>query len=224
MKTAHLKTAVSRNRRQSQERILESALREFSAKGFAGARVDTIARRARINKRMLYHYFGNKEGLFREVLRRKIAERAESLASAPGDPLDSLSQWFRLACRDHAWVRLLEWEALQWGDRRVIDEEHRRSNALRAIERLRGWQAKRLFSPELDPGQLLLSMIALTSYPLAFPQVARLITGLSVSDPSFRQQREVFLRQFVEVFQARPSTSAPDDPSASSSNPPSAPQ
>ena len=60
----------------SPQRILEAALQEFAAKGFAGARVDVIARRARINKRMLYHYFGDKEGLFREVLRRKIADRS----------------------------------------------------------------------------------------------------------------------------------------------------
>ena len=68
----------SRNPEQTQQRILEAALEEFSGKGFAGARVDVIARRARINKRMLYHYFGDKEGLFREVLRRKIAQRART--------------------------------------------------------------------------------------------------------------------------------------------------
>src|ERR1041385_6989385 len=102
------KTA-SRNPQQSQERILEAALKEFAAKGFAGARVDVIARRARINKRMLYHYFGDKEELFRAVLRRKIAERAAWLASAPEDPCERLPSWFNLACRDREWVRLLEW-------------------------------------------------------------------------------------------------------------------
>src|SRR6266700_1747598 len=66
---------ATRNPERSRERILVAAFKEFAAKGFAGARVDTIARRASINKRMLYHYFGDKKGLFREVLRRKIAER-----------------------------------------------------------------------------------------------------------------------------------------------------
>ena len=74
--------AGGRNPQQTQQRILEAALQEFAAKGFAGARVDVIARRARINKRMLYHYFGDKEGLFREVLRRKIADRSAWLAGA----------------------------------------------------------------------------------------------------------------------------------------------
>jgi AcrR family transcriptional regulator len=50
---------VSRDPGRTRRRILAAALAEFSAKGFAGARVDAIARRAKGNKRMLYHYFGN---------------------------------------------------------------------------------------------------------------------------------------------------------------------
>jgi AcrR family transcriptional regulator len=197
------KTKVSRNPHQSQERILEAALKEFAAKGFAGARVDVIARRARINKRMLYHYFGDKEGLFREVLRRKIAERSAWLASAPEEPTERLPFWFQLACRDREWVQLLEWEALQWDDEKVIDEERRMESVAKAVERVREQQAKGLLDPELDPGQLLLSMMALTAYPLAFPQLARFATGLCVSDPEFQKQREQFLRQFSAAFQPK---------------------
>jgi TetR/AcrR family transcriptional regulator len=61
----------SRQRRQpavTRRRILHAATVEFSAKGLAGARVDEIARRARVSKRMLYHYFGNKEALWLAVL------------------------------------------------------------------------------------------------------------------------------------------------------------
>ena len=52
----------------TRRRILEAATAEFAGKGLAGARVEEIARRARINKRMLYHYFGNKEALWLAVL------------------------------------------------------------------------------------------------------------------------------------------------------------
>ena len=189
-----------RNPQQSQERILEAALKEFAAKGFAGARVDVIARLARINKRMLYHYFGDKEGLFREVLRRKMAERAAWLASAPEDPTERMPYWFQLACRDPEWIRMLEWEALQWGEQPVIDEERRKESFARALDRVRDLQKKGLLNPELDSGQLLLSMMALTAYPLAFPQFARLATGLEVSDKKFQKQREDFLRQFAVAF------------------------
>ena len=49
-------------------RILAAAKSEFAKKGLGGARVDDIAAKARINKRMLYHYFGNKEELFKRTL------------------------------------------------------------------------------------------------------------------------------------------------------------
>ena len=49
-------------------RILAAAKTEFARHGLGGARVDRIALKARSNKRMLYHYFGNKEALFRRTL------------------------------------------------------------------------------------------------------------------------------------------------------------
>lgn len=196
---------VGRNPQQTQQRILEAALQEFAAKGFAGARVDVIAKRARINKRMLYHYFGDKEGLFREVLRRKIAQRSAWLANAPEEPAERLPAWSQLAWRDREWVQLLEWEALQWGDKKVIDEERRLEIVGRAVERVRQQQATGIIDPGLDAGQLLLSMMALTAYPMAFPQMARFATGLSVADEAFQQQRETFLRQFATLFQCKKS-------------------
>src|SRR5438552_16828515 len=95
-----------RDPRRTQEQILAAALKEFSARGFAGARVDAIARRAAINKRMLYHYFGNKEGMFRAVLRRKIAERQAWSATTPEQPAEYLPLLFDLACKDADWIRL----------------------------------------------------------------------------------------------------------------------
>ena len=53
--------------------ILAAAILEFSQKGYEGARVDAIARHAKINKRMLYHYFGGKEGLYLAVLEGRYA-------------------------------------------------------------------------------------------------------------------------------------------------------
>lgn len=191
---------AARNPELSKERILSAALAEFSAKGFAGARVDAIARRARINKRMLYHYFGDKEVLFREVLRRKISERRTWGVSAPENPRDRLVFWFELACRDREWIRLLEWEALQWGETTVVEEASRKEAANAVLERIRELQAKGTVTSRFPAGQLLLSMMALTTYPLAFPQLTRLLTGYNVSDPEFQKQRAEFLQEFAAAF------------------------
>lgn len=57
-----------RDAEATKARILKAAKKEFAKNGLGGARVDEIAERAQANKRMLYHYFGSKEDLFRIVL------------------------------------------------------------------------------------------------------------------------------------------------------------
>ena len=192
----HLRVVV-RDPKRTRERILAAALREFSTRGLAGARVDRIARRARINKRMLYHYFGNKDGLFREIMRRKLEERVAWAAAAPDDPGETLAHWFKLACEDRDWVRLLEWEALAVGDGPLLSEAERRRAFDSGVAKLRAVQTKGLLPRGLDPRHLLLSMMGLTAFPLAFPQVTRLVTGLSPFDPAFRKRRIEFLRSFA---------------------------
>jgi TetR/AcrR family transcriptional regulator len=195
--------AARRNPARTRARILAAALREFSGKGLAGGRVDAIARRAGVNKRMLYHYFGGKEALFHAILRRKLAQQARWLATTPDDPADSLPYWFARALGDPAWIRLMEWEALERGARPLTGEAERRSAFSHALVRLREHQAEKLVDPDLDPAQLLLSMIALTTFPLAFPQITRLVTGSAPTSPGFRRRRTAFLRLFADRLRPR---------------------
>jgi AcrR family transcriptional regulator len=59
---------------RTRDDILEVATAEFAANGYAGARVDEIAARTRTTKRMIYYYFGSKEGLYLAVLERVYAQ------------------------------------------------------------------------------------------------------------------------------------------------------
>ena len=189
-----------RNPERARTRILSAALQEFASHGFAGARVDTIARRAAINKRMLYHYFGDKEHLFREVLRLKMARRQAWAETLSGDPAESLAFWFEAACRDTDWIRLLEWEALQETNQ-LIDEKNRRTAAVRGLARIRQRQARGQISAELDPRHAMLTMRSLTMFPAAFPQLTRLIMGRPVSDRRFQREHTAFLKKFAAAFQ-----------------------
>jgi AcrR family transcriptional regulator len=64
----------------TRERILRAAITEFSGKGYSGARVDVICKRSRANPRMIYHYFGGKDGLYVAVLECVLGElRTEEL-------------------------------------------------------------------------------------------------------------------------------------------------
>ena len=202
-KPAESANVVLRNPKRTRGRILSAALKEFAANGFTGARVDAIAKRAAINKRMLYHYFGNKEHLFREVLRLKMAERQALAETLSGDPAESLTFWFEAACKDTDWVRLLEWEALQEADRKLIDEKNRRLATTRGLERIRQRQGRGQISADLDPRHVMLAMRSLTMFPAAFPQLTRLIMGRPISDSRFQKERAAFLRKFAAAFQPR---------------------
>lgn len=77
--------------RTTQDRILAAALTEFAEHGFAGARVDRMARKARLNKAMLYYHFGSKAKLYRFTIQRlleQLAERLETIARA-AEPADA---------------------------------------------------------------------------------------------------------------------------------------
>jgi TetR/AcrR family transcriptional regulator len=189
---------IVRHPARTRERILAAALREFSDKGFAGARVDRIARRARVNKRMLYHYFGNKESLFREILARKVRERTAWAVTAPDDAAESLVFWFDTACRDRDWVRLMEWEALGRAEGGVNGDAERRAAFQLGVGQVRERQGRGLLRADVDPGHLLLAMIALTTFPAAFPQFTRLLTGLRPTDRAFASRHTAFLRRLAD--------------------------
>jgi AcrR family transcriptional regulator len=195
-----IEAAAARNPERTRGRILSAALKEFAARGFAGARVDAIARRADINKRMLYHYFGDKKKLFRAVLRQKIAERRAWADNLPNDPAGRLPFWFKTACADADWVRLLEWEALQSDAQKVIDENERRALAADWLKRLRGRQARGELSAEFDARHLALAMQSLTMFPMAFPQLTRHVMGKNVDDPKFLRAHAAFLEKFAAAF------------------------
>ena len=85
----------TRRKEERPHEILESALKEFSEKGFASARLEDIARHAGISKGTIYLYFKSKEDLFHEMIRHWILpqlEKIEAVARDPGSAEDILSK------------------------------------------------------------------------------------------------------------------------------------
>ena len=78
---------IRRNPERTRRRILDAAIEEFASKTLDGARVDAIAARAGVNKRMLYHYFGNKEALFTAAMDSEFA-RARPQVMSPCPPAE----------------------------------------------------------------------------------------------------------------------------------------
>jgi AcrR family transcriptional regulator len=83
----------TRDAERTRQEILRAAMDEFAESGLGGARIDGIAERAGVNKRLIYYYFGAKDELFLAVLEQtyadiREAERALHLETA--DPADAV--------------------------------------------------------------------------------------------------------------------------------------
>lgn len=112
-------------------RILARATELFARKGYEGTSVSDISDAAGVNKRMLYHYFGEKEGLYREVFieqwtelkqwfDKATRERMNSGEPLPSDSrgllIEALEVLFRFMTDRPQFVRLLQWDGLEGGE------------------------------------------------------------------------------------------------------------
>jgi hypothetical protein len=68
------------------------------------------------------------------------------------------------------------------------------------LKRIRQRQARGQIAPEFDPRHVILAMRSLNTFPVAFPQLTKLIMGRPVSDPRFQREYAAFLKQFSSAF------------------------
>lgn len=173
------------------DRILAQALKEFSARGYSGARVERIARLSRVNKRMLYYYFDDKETLFHAVL-ESAWRNGDILKDVPDDPAEALLFWREFYFRNESWVRLLLWEGLELKKPRAMKERQAFWDA--CIARRQRLAGPGSWPQSLDARQLLLAEIGLLLAPLALPHLTQLIFGHDAREPAFQKQHATFLR------------------------------
>jgi AcrR family transcriptional regulator len=157
--------------------ILEVATREFAEKGLAGARIDAIAEAMRTSKRMIYYYFGSKEGLYLAVLEesyrriRAIESEAHLDDLAPEDALRKLVGH----TVDYQWahpefVRLVQSENIHRAAYLSQSKSIRKLNvpAIDGLKRVieRGQKAK-VFRTGIDAVDLHMSISALSVFNVA---------------------------------------------------------
>ena len=94
-------------------RLIAAAISEFADHGLAGARVDRIAAAADANKRAIYDYFGNKEGLFDVALIRAISDLNEAVPLRPDDLPGYAAELFDYLLAHPEAVRMIAWRRLE---------------------------------------------------------------------------------------------------------------
>jgi TetR/AcrR family transcriptional regulator len=79
----------------SRAALIEAAVAEFARRGFEGARVDEIAAAAGVNKQLVYHYYGSKQGLYLAALESvyvQIREKERRLSLGELEPREAMAQ------------------------------------------------------------------------------------------------------------------------------------
>ncbi|MEK0417528.1 MAG: hypothetical protein RI949_1534 [Pseudomonadota bacterium] len=174
--------------------ILEVATREFAEKGLAGARIDVIAQAMRTSKRMIYYYFGSKEGLYVAVLEeayrrmRDIESRLQLEDLPPEDALRKLVGFtvdYQLAHPE--FIRLVMNENILKGQYLKDSKAIQRLNvpAIAGLERVyaRGVAAG-VFRAGLDPVDLHMSISALSVFNVANRHTFSLIFQRDLEGPA----------------------------------------
>lgn len=138
-------TPRKRDAERTRQNILDVATEEFAANGLSGARVDTIAAKTRTTKRMIYYYFGSKEGLYEAVFSHAyggLREVETRIAEAPVDPVAALRNIVEVTFDYHdahpEFVRLVMIENIHTGAYIATAPQLRMRNrgAIEALERI----------------------------------------------------------------------------------------
>lgn len=178
--------------KNSQKRILQAASKEFANKGFSGARVDDIAKRAGINKQLIYYYFENKEKLYTLVL-EDLHGRAEGwIDESPDEPGENFKYWLNLHAKDPTYLNLMIWEGLELKAKSIPAEDIRRASYQKSVEKIRTKIGPTFWPKDLNPEHALLTWICMIVTPFAVPQISYLITGMLPTDPRFLESRAEF--------------------------------
>jgi len=204
--------AKGRDPERTRAKILDAATREFSVHGLGGARVDRIAERAGANKRMLYYYFGDKDGLFRAVLehtyeRIRRAEQALHLLDVP--PAEGVARLVEFTWRyylDHPeFLTLLNSENLHRARHLKKSRGIRATNSpviATLAELLRRGEADGTIRPGIDALQLYVSIAALCYFFLSNNHTLSAVFDRNLATAAAREERLAHMREVVAGYLA----------------------
>jgi AcrR family transcriptional regulator len=184
---------------RSREAILAAAREEFATYGLGGARVDRIAERAEVNKRLLYYYFDDKDTLFRAVLEQaylhiRAAEQQLHLTDLPpAEAVRKLTEFtWNYYLAHPEFLTLLNSENLHRA-RHLQDNPRARALNSPLIQTLgevleRG-RTEGVFRGGVDPLQLYISIAGLAYFYLSNNHTLSAIFNRDLMSPKARNQR-----------------------------------
>jgi AcrR family transcriptional regulator len=190
--------------------ILSVATEEFANKGLSGARIDEIAAATKTSKRMIYYYFGSKEGLYLAVLEesyRRMRSIEAGLHLEDLDAEDALRRLVEFTFDHHLgnpnYIRLVMTENMERGAYLAQSKSIQQLNvpAIRSIQLLyeRGVE-QGVFRRGLDPVDIHASISALTFFNVSNQHTFGLIFKRGAASPETLAQRRASIVEMILRF------------------------
>lgn len=205
----------SRDPERSRRAILEAAKSEFCQYGFTGARTERIARKSKINIRMIYHYFGNKEGLYLAVLESvygEIRAREQQLDLARLEPMEGMRRLILFTFDFFASRR--DFIALIANENILRARYLKRLPSIQAMtvplveairDLLRRGEREGLFRSGVDPVQLYVSIVAQSQLHVSNRYTLSVLFNQDLGDPGWLAGRRAHsLDLIMGYLTARP--------------------
>lgn len=186
---------------RSKAALVDAALEEFAAKGFAGARVRDIADRAGVSKDLIAYHFGGKEGLYRAVQRAWMARR-DSFVDHNLSLADNLARYLHDMLSDPRPMRLLAWRGLALSTAAPPEVS---DDAYPSVAQIARRQESGELDPDLDPATLQLVLLGAVAAPIVFPDSVTRLFGTDAADPDFEARYRGGLLQILRAAGAKTS-------------------
>jgi len=189
----------ARDADRSQQIILEAARHEFSRHGLAGARVDQIAERAGVNKRLIYYYYGSKDDLFLAVLEaaylhiREAEQKLHLRELPPAQAIRRLTEFtWDYYIANPEFLTLLNSENLHAGSHLAKSGRVREMNSPlieTLAEILERGRASGLFRGGIDALQLYVSIAGMAYFYLSNKHTLSAVFGRDLMTPKAQHER-----------------------------------
>jgi AcrR family transcriptional regulator len=197
----------TRDAERTQQAILRAAMAEFAERGLGGARMDSIAERAAVNKRLIYYYFGNKEALFLAALETtyadiRAAERALQLETleAPAAVRRLVAFTWQHYLAHPEFLTLLNSENLHRAKHLKQSQRVREMNSplvQMLAELLERGRREGVFRGGVDPVQLYISIAGLAYFYLSNNATLSTIFGRDLMKPKALSERLSHITEVV---------------------------
>jgi AcrR family transcriptional regulator len=197
----------TRDAERSRQAILDAARAAFSELGLGGTRIDDVAARAGVDKKLIYYYFKNKDQLFLAALEDvyagiRSAESKLNLTELP--PLDAITRLIEFTWQyylDHPeFIALINSENLHKARHLEQSERIRELNspliAMLGLVLERG-REEGVFRGGVDPQQLYISIAGLTYFYLSNRHTLSVIFGRRADSPKALSERISHVRDVV---------------------------